>query len=98
MYQPEPFQLLFSVTLFKGVVYILSLTLALLIYSGCTVGQRWSGGRFREAEPNHETAVGLRTKKNTTCQIITSLPSLKVCVFETDDSITAAPAKPVASI
>lgn len=83
---------------FKGEVYILSWTLALLIYAGCTVGRRWSGGRFREAERNHETAVGLRTKKNTSCQIITSPPSLKVCVFETDDSITAATAKPAASI
>lgn len=51
MYQPEPLQLLFTVSLFKGVVYILSLTLALLICAGCTVGSagpvegsgRWSG-------------------------------------------------------
>lgn len=98
MYQPETLQLLFSVTLFKGEVYILSLTLALLIYAGCTAGQRWSSGRFREVERNHESAVGLKTKKNTSCQIITSPPSLKVCVFETDDSITAATAKPAASI
>lgn len=56
MYPPDPFQFLFSVTLFKGVVYILSLTHALLIYTGGTVG-------FREVEWNHQTVVGLRTSE-----------------------------------
>lgn len=79
-----------------GLYFIFNSRLVNLCWLYC--GQRWSGGRFGEVERNHETAVGLRTKKNTSCQIITSPPSLKVCVFETDDSITAATAKAAASI